>query len=456
MKLALLQSFRLAHAQPDLSLIYQNTVWLFADRIVRAVLTLVVSAWLARYLGAAGYGMYAYAFAIITLFASLATAGFEEIVVRDLVKSPERRSTIMGTTFLLKAACGILAGSLAVGSVCLAHFDEPLIIQLTAIVAASFLLEPFQTLALWFQSQTQAKYTVVAKSGALILINFGKIALLLAHAPIQAFAWAVLVESLLVAGALGAIYRFKGNMIRLWRFSRPYAASLLRECWPLALAGLVGSLYGRLDQLFIRGMLGNEAIGLYSAAIRISEAWTLIPLAIITSTFPSLVATRKDSFALYQLRLQTLCNVITALAIAVALLMTFLATPLVTALFGSTYAPAGPVLAISIWGCVFSAMGMIQSYWYVSEGLTRIALMRTLFCAGLNALLNLLLIPRYGFVGAACATTLTHACNAWALNLLDPRTRPFFFMQLHTFSFKSPRFRWNAPEPTGGYDARSL
>lgn len=450
MKLALLQSFKLALAQPDLSRILQNTVWLFADRMVRAALTLVVSVWLARYLGAAGYGMYAYTFAIIGLFGNLATAGLEEIVVRDLVKSPERRSAIMGTTFLLKVGFGILAGSFALGSVCLARPGEPLVIQLTAIVAASFLFEPFQTLTLWFQSQTQSKYAVVAKSSILILINLGKIALLLTHASIQAFAWAALVESLLVAAALVAIYRFKGNAIRLWRFSRAYAGSLLRECWPLALAGLVGSLYGRLDQLFIGGMLGNEAIGLYSAAVRISEAWTLIPLAIITSTFPSLVAAQKQASPLYQLRLQTLCNVITVLAIAVALPMTFLAKPLVTALFGAAYAPAGPVLAISIWGSVFIFMGMLQSCWYVSEGLTRIALIRTLLCAGLNALLNLLLIPHYGFVGAACATALTHACNAWALNLLDPRTRPFFYLQLRTFSFKSPLFRWNPPEPTGG------
>lgn len=450
MMLSTLHRLQRALVQPDLSRIFKNTAWLFADRMIRAALTLVVSVWLARYLGATGYGMYAYTFAIIGLFSSLATAGLEDIVVRDLVKDPERRGEILGTTFLLKMAFGILAGSLAIGSVIWARPAEPLLIELTVIVAASFLFEAFQTLTLWFQSQTQSKYAVVAKSGILIVINLVKIALLLNHAPIQAFAWTALVESLFVAGALIAIYRFKGNLIRLWGFSRDYALKLLRECWPLALAGFIGGLYGRLDQLFIGGMLGNEASGLYSAAVRISEAWTLIPLAVITSTFPSLVAAQKRAPGLYTLRMQTLCNIIAVLALAVAVPMTFLSKPLVVFMFGETYAPAGPILAISIWGSVFMFMGMIQSCWYVSEGLTRIALMRTVMCAGLNAIFNLLLIPRFGFVGAACATALTHALNVWALNLLDPRTRPFVLLQLRTFTFQAPLFRWNEPEPTGG------
>jgi PST family polysaccharide transporter len=327
---------------------------------------------------------------------------------------------------------------------------EGLVIQLTAIAASGFLFEAFQTLAIWFQSQTQAKYAVMAKSSILILINMIKIGLLLSFATIHAFAWAALLESLLVAVTLTAIYRFKGNAMRSWSVSRTYLKALLRDCWPMALSGLVVIAYGRLAQLMIGGMRGNEAVGIFSAASRISEAWTFIPLAVISSAFPSLVAARGKDPALYYRRMQTLCNVILMVGLAAAIPMTFLATPVVLALFGEAYADAGPVLAINLWGSVFMFLGMVQSGWYVAEGLTRMALLRTLLCALLNAVLNVILIPRYSYTGAACATAISHAVNAFALNLFDSRTRPFFFLQLRAFTFRSPVFRWSEPKPLGG------
>lgn len=444
------ERLRRALAQPELSPILRNTGWLFADRIVRVLLTLLISAWLARHLGAAGYGIYSYTFVVIALFSALGAMGLEDIVVRDLVKSPERRGEIIGTTFGLKLGFSCLAGVLAVVSLMAMRPDEHLLIQLTAIAACGFLFEAFQTLAIWFQSQTQAKYAVVAKSGILILMNLVKIALLLGFASIQAFVWAAVAESLLVAVALTAIYRFKGNSLQDWRYSSAYARSLLKDCWPIAAAGIVGIVYGKLSQLMIGGMLGNEAVGIYSAAIRLSDTWVFIPMAIVTSAFPSLVAARHSNPQLYDQRMQTLCNVITAMAVAVALPMTLLARPLVTALFGNEYAAAAPVLAISLWGGVFVCLGMVQTCWYISEGLTRMALMRTILCALLNATLNLILIPHYSFVGAAIATTLSHAVNAWAINLTDARTRPFFFLQLRAVAFRPPIFRWSEAESMRG------
>lgn len=450
MKLSMPQNLRLALDQPDISRILRNTAWLFADRLVRAVLTLLVSVWLARYLGAAGYGIYSYAFAFIALFSGLATAGLEELVVRDLVKSPERRGEIIGTTFALKTGFGILAGSLAIGTIGVLRPGEGLIIELTAIIAAGFLFEAFQTLAIWFQSQTQSKYSVLARSGTLIVSNLIKIGLLLSFATIHAFALAALLESMLVAGALAAIYHLKGNAFRSWSFSRSYAMTLLRDCWPLALSGMVVIAYGRLAQLMIGGMSGNEAVGIFSAAARVSEAWTFIPLAIIHSTYPALIAVRHSNPALYFRRLQTLCNVIFLLGLSVAIPMTFLSKPLIISLFGEAYAAAGPVLAISLWGAIFMFLSMVQSGWYVAEGLTRMALMRTLFCAALNATLNVFLIPRYSYNGAAWATAISYAVNACLLNLTDPRTRPYFYLQLRTFAFRAPMFRWSTPDRSGG------
>src|SRR5690348_14183303 len=64
-----------------------NTGWLFADRILRMSVGLVVSVWIARFLGPDQYGLFNYALAFVALFSILATLGLDRIVVRDLVHS---------------------------------------------------------------------------------------------------------------------------------------------------------------------------------------------------------------------------------------------------------------------------------------------------------------------------------------------------------------------------------
>lgn len=422
-----------AASPPDLQKILRNTGWLFADRLVRAGLTLLVSAWLARELGTGLYGVYSYAFTVIALFSALAGAGLDDIVVRDLVRSPGRQGEIVGTAFLIKLASGILAGSLALGAVQWLRSGETLLLQLTSIIAAGMLFEAFQSISLWFQSQTQAKYAVVARNGALISINLLKIWLLLNHAPIQAFAWTALAEAILMAVTLSVMYRFKGNALSACRFSPTYALAALRESWPLALAGMVSIAYMRLDQLLLGRLVGNEALGVYAVAARVYEAWSFVPMAIVTSTVPAIIATRARDLKRYHRRIQALNHCLVLLALSVAIPMTFLATPLIVTVFGPGYAAAGPVLTIHCWGALFTFLGLIQGSWFVTEGLTRLALIRTLFCAVLNGVLNALLVPRFSFTGAAWAASISFAANAFFLNATDARTRPLFFLQLRAF-----------------------
>src|SRR6185295_9435001 len=79
----------------------RNTGWLFADRILRIGIGLVVGVWIARYLGPERYGLFSYAGAFVALFSIFATLGLDGIVVRELVNDPARSEEILGTAFTL-------------------------------------------------------------------------------------------------------------------------------------------------------------------------------------------------------------------------------------------------------------------------------------------------------------------------------------------------------------------
>src|SRR5436190_20843729 len=87
----------------------QNIVWLVSDRVLRMALGVVVLGVVARYLGPAQFGVLNYAISLTAIFAAVASLGIDGIVIRELVKTPERTREIMGTAFALRMIGGVVA-----------------------------------------------------------------------------------------------------------------------------------------------------------------------------------------------------------------------------------------------------------------------------------------------------------------------------------------------------------
>jgi PST family polysaccharide transporter len=99
------------------------------------------------------------------------------------------------------------------------------------------------------------------------------------------------------------------------------------------------------------------------------------------------------------------------------------------------------VLRILAWAPPFVFIGIMQTGYDITEGLTWVATLRTAIGALINISLNLLLIPRYGPSGAAIATLISVACAGFVLNFAEPRTRLVFGLQLRAVLILPVLFR---------------
>ena len=194
-------------------------------------------------------------------------------------------------------------------------------------------------------------------------------------------------------------------------------------------------VYMKIDQIMLGQMLGDEAVGIYSAAVRISEVWYFIPMMIVASVFPAILEAKKRDDGQYIQPLQRLYDLMVWLSVAIALPMTFVSTPIVVALFGPNYAESGPVLAIHIWASVFVFLGVASSQWFIAENRQILSFQRTLLGAIVNVILNLILIPYFGPIGAAVATVVAYAIAAFLADLLQKETRQMFAMKLSSMNF---------------------
>jgi len=424
---------RIAH-RPNLVKIVDNISWLFFDKILRLGVGLFVGVWVARYLGPEQFGLLNFATAFTGLFGAVAGLGLQNIVVRDIVRDPDNAKFTLGTAAMLHLIGGIVACLLILFTIAKLRPDDAMSRTIVAILSSMMLLKASEVAVCWFESQVISKYTVWVQNSVFLLFAAIKVMLILRQVSLIAFVWAMLAEATLVALILIVVMGIKGPGITSLRVSAKRAKMLLRDGWPLILSTLTIIIYMKIDQIMLGQMIGDEAVGIYSSAVRISEVWYFIPIAIVASVFPALLESKKRSEAQYYVRLQKLYDMMVRISVLVALPMTFLATMVIELLYGEAYATADTVLAIHIWGAVFVFLGVASTKWFLVENRQLLKLQRSLLGAISNIILNVFLIPRYGVIGAAVATVISYAIADMIFDLFQTDTKNMFYMKLKAFN----------------------
>lgn len=394
---------------------------------------LIVGVWIARYLGPEQFGAYNFAIAFIALFGTLASLGLDGIVVRDIVREPSKKHEILSSTFVLKLCGGCIAFLMAWASIFAIRPEDSQAHWLVGIIASGMIFQSFDAIDLWFQSQVQSKYTVLAKNTAFVVLACIKVILILNKATLTAFAWAALAEIILGGVGLLLFYLKQETFTFLWHPSLARSIKLLNNSWPLILSGMVIAVYMKIDQIMLGEMINNEAVGIYSAAVRVSEIWYVIPSVIVASIYPTIVKTKQMDTTLYLGRVQRLYTILIWLALLLAIPMTFLSTPILVHLFGVKYVAAGPILSVHIWTAIFTFYGIGKSVFIQCENMQIYSLICTASGAVVNIILNLFLIVKFGGMGAAVATLCAQIVSAIIIPSLYSRDRinvKFFFRAL--------------------------
>ena len=422
--------------RPMLRRIVTSTGWLVADRGLRMVVGLFVGVWVARYMGPSDFGLFNYALTLVALTAVAANLGLDRFTVRELVRDADRAGEILSTTLILRAVAGLASAGLAVGVVFAFEPGNVTAQALVCVLAATSVFAAADTADLYFQSRTSVKYAVWARYPAFVLASAARVWLVLAKAPIVAFAWVQLAEAALVA--LGLWVALRAGHDRppgAWRFAAARAKRLLADSWPQILNTVAIVIYVRIDQVMLRALAGEREVGIYSAAVRLSEVWYFVPGVLVAAVFPTILRVRETDERLYYHRMLQLFALVSAIGLTLSVGITIFAGPIVRVLFGPDYAAAAPVLALHTWATVFAFLGSAQEPWNVAEGFVRKMFYRTALGAAINVGLNFLLIPRYGAVGAAWATIVAYAYGAVIGNLFHRDARRIFWLQLKSLAF---------------------
>ena len=413
--------------RPNLQKALANMGWLFSDRLLRMGMGLLVGIWVARYLGPQQYGLLNFSLSIVGLLGSVAGLGLNGIVVRDLVKETDATDTTLGTAFLLQLVGGFLAFVLAVGFVNFVRADGDLAKFIVAVLGFMLVFRATDTVKYWFESQVMSKYVVWVENGVFLAHVLVRGGLILMQASLKAFVWAFLAEAALTAICLLALYAKKVGRLCRWNFRLSRAKSLLVESWPMILGAVASMINMRVDQVMLGAMLDDSLVGNYSAAVRISEIWLVVPGILGSSIFPALIAAKEKNETLYRKRILQVSKYMALAVLPVALVISLFSNQVAYLLYGARYATTGTYLAILIWSGVPYLVLFVFSQMSYIERLLQLSFYVSVFAIISNLSFNAILIPKFGGTGAAVSTLVTaFASQLLSLVLINAKTGIFW------------------------------
>lgn len=383
---------------------------------------------IANYLGSEQNGMLNFPMAIITFFMAASALGLDSYITRELLHRPQAKNTLLGTAFGMRLLAGLLALPLIYLSYFLViNFSSPNLgipFEFIAIVSFVCIIQSVNIIDSYFQSQVQGKKVMIVQISSNLISAAVKIGFILTQAPLIYFIYALLADAIFLAIGYILMYSRGTESFFRWTFKRDVAVDLFKKAWPLAFSAILVSLYMKIDQVMISSYLGNDALGVYSTAVSLSESWYFIPVAAVSALFPAIMNARRDNQERYLTRLQNLYDLMSLISLAIAIVMTFAAPWIYQLLYSVDYIRGGgaEVLAIHIWTGVFVFLGSASGQYLIAEGYTKLSLTRTAAGAIVNIILNIWWIPLYGIKGAAWASLIAYGISTFYI-ILIPKTR---------------------------------
>jgi O-antigen/teichoic acid export membrane protein len=207
---------------------------------------------------------------------------------------------------------------------------------------------------------------------------------------------------------------------------RSIIKALLMQGLFLMMTSVFIALYFRMDVFFLEYFIGSAAVGAYAAAYRLVEAIPLAATAFVNSLFPLICQLQRQED---EPRLKRLTGsaqkILLALVAPVVLILTWFALPVVSFLYGGRFDSSAPALAILSCGQVLVFANILSSTLLVARNQGHILMYVTMGMVPLNAILNYLIIPRYGVPGAASTTVATELAAVACLLVFTKSLRGF-------------------------------
>ncbi|MCK9595149.1 MAG: flippase [Candidatus Omnitrophica bacterium] len=402
--------------------IARNSGAIIAGYIAENILNFALFVSLARYFGKDGFGKISFLAVFFFFFSSTDNLLIRPILVREMSRDKGNSPVIIGNGLIIRllfAFVSVIALWIAVWAarspfdvVQLAFFTSISLIMASlgssyeTIFEVNFRIWYFKLISLIILAATLLGLYIVIylKAG---LLHFYVLSLILSFA------------------AFGFIRHYAGKLIRPeFRIDLKLWKLIFQESWPLLLTALFIFIYHRIDQVLLLRFRGAQEVGAYAAAVKLAEMLSIIPVALKVSILPLMSAYFRDCPEKITRIYRASFKYLLFLIIPLAVWGSIFSGRIISLIYGAEFAASGPALSILIWAEVFVFIGVVNNAILIATNKQILDPVFTGTSAAVNLILNLVLIPKYGFVGAAAGSLFSYAVGP-VMGYFIKTTRPY-------------------------------
>ncbi len=387
--------------------VVKNTLWLSFGSGISKFIRAIVIIYAARILGAANYGIFAYATSLAAFFTVFSDIGLSSLLTRELAADSERKKEYMSTTFYIKIF--LLALTILLIIFIAPYFTK--IKEAQILLPAVALLFTFDNLRSFGFSVTRA-YNKMELEGSLMILTEIFVTSLSLFVLFRAPSDYNLVLAYTVGSFLGFLATFAVIREKIKDAFSYFRKNLVKEiissAWSFAVLGLFGGLMLNVDVIIIGWFKDAVALGLYAASQKPILILYILPGLLSTSLFPIMVklAREKQGERMKEITEKTMALVFAA-AIPAVVGGLIVAPQLIRLLFGAEYTGATLAFQILLFTFLLVFPGAILSNFVFAYDQQKIFLISIGVGSLINIVFDLLLIPSYSISGSAVATLLS-------------------------------------------------
>ena len=395
---------------------------MLTENFFRLVIGTYVSVIVARYLGPENLGILSYAISFTAIIAPFAGMGFDSILFRNLIKYKLQAQKQLHTAQLLR----MISSSVIILLLFILLFqtrglgDKTSILIL--ILSLSFFIDSFLGVKEYFAANQ--KFIYIATSGIIALLLASNLFL---------FAFAIPFQKIIFILILYMIY-LKENK-KKGGYNNIISKSLINDSWPLIFSSFSGILYMYQDQILIEYFYGFNDVGIYVIGCKLVMIFVSVPTILSNIIYPEIIKNEKklswSNFENYLIKVYFSYIVIASIFIAISIVF---GSKIIYILYGDDYQKAYPILSIYAFSLIPAGHTTLSNKLLMINNNQNFILMRNIIGLVVNLILNVILLPSTGIIGAAIATVVTQAGISISF-ILNPKTRYIAMIQLKAFLY---------------------
>lgn len=348
--------------------------------------------------------------------------GLGDILMNSLSIAKFKIGSIIGSAIILKLF-GFILCLLMILIINL--FENPTYQCVNIIIGLSLLVEIFIAYESYFYIQKKSSVIVIANITSGFIGFLLKLIVVYFFMSIWMLALTYLIESIIKSGVL----YFKASTISL-KIDSNYLKENLPKIGYVVLSGASMVIIFKIDQLMIRYLLTKSDLAVYSVAVKITEVWIFICIALSNYKFESILKSLKYSIELFENKIINLYKTVILISLIIILVIYTGSSTFINLIFGDKFSESLPILYIYIISLPFMFINNASWKYFIPLNIQKLASIKLLIGAIINIILNFTLIPLLGLKGAAISTVITMFFVSIFGNLFFTKTKRNFTLIL--------------------------